>query len=145
MELLQPKEIESASGTFRISKFPATVGREILVRYPLNNLPKIMAYLDSEKEMLLLMSYVEKKCDNNMLIRMDSKVMINQHITGNDEIGAGEELIKLEWAMMQYNFSFLSAGSLRRQWTEFLTALKDSGTQILTLLSDSLSRKRLRR
>ena len=143
MELIKPKEIESASGTFRLSKFPATVGREILVRYPLNNLPKIMAYLDSEKEMLLLMSHVEKKCDNNMFIRMDSKVMINQHITGNDVVGAGEELIKLEWAMMEYNFSFLSAGSLRRQWTEFLTALKDSGTQILTLLSDSLSRKKL--
>lgn len=145
MELIQPKEIESASGTFRISKFPATVGREIIVRYPLNNIPKIMEYLDSEKEMLLLMSYVEKKCDNNMLIRLDSKVMINQHVTGNNEIGAAEELIKLEWAMMQYNFSFLSVGSLRRQWTEFLTALKESGTQILTLLSDSLSRKRLQR
>lgn len=143
MELIQPKEIESASGTFRLSKFPATVGREIIMRYPLNNLPKIMEYLDSEKEMLLLMSYVEKKCDNNMLIRLDSKVMINQHVTGNNEIGAGEELIKLEWAMMQYNFSFLSVGSLRKQWTEFLTALKESGTQILTLLSDSLSRKRL--
>jgi hypothetical protein len=144
MELIKPKEIESASGTFRLSKFPATIGREILVRYPLNNLPKIMEYLDSEKEMLLLMSYVEKKCDNNMLIRLDSKVMINQHVTGNNEIGAGEELIKLEWAMMQYNFSFLSVGSLHKQWTEFLTALKESGTQILTLLSDSLSRKRLR-
>ena len=136
IELIQPKEIESESGTFIISKLPATVGREVLLRYPLNNIPKLMSYLDSEKEMLLLMSYVEKKLENRS-IRLDSKVMIDQHITGG-----GWELLKLEWAMMEYNFSFLDRGGLKSQWKMFLNQLGDSSTKMLTRLLDSLSQRK---
>ena len=136
MELIRPKEFNSESGTFILSKFPATIGREIMFKYPIGNIPKLASYLESEQAMLLLMQHVEKKLPDRNL-RLDSKILINQHIEGG-----GEELIKIEYAVLCYNYSFLPAGGISEIWTKCRTTLEESATKILMNWWDMLSQRK---
>ena len=56
MDLIQPKEIEVSGKIYRISKFPATVGREIVAKYPVSNMPKLGDYKVREEIMTKLMT-----------------------------------------------------------------------------------------
>lgn len=103
MELLQPKEIEINGKTYRISKFPATVGREIIAKYPVSNMPKIGDYQVSEEIMVKLMSFVEVVAGDRS-IRLMTRELINNHVPD------WEALAQLEWEMLQYNCSFLTNG-----------------------------------
>ena len=103
MELLQPKEIEINGKTYRISKFPATVGREIIAKYPVSNMPKIGDYQVSEEIMVKLMSFVEVIAGDRS-IRLMTRELINNHVPD------WEALAQLEWEMLQYNCSFLTDG-----------------------------------
>lgn len=103
MELLQPKEIEINGKTYRISKFPATVGREIIAKYPVSNMPKIGDYQVSEEIMVKLMSFVEVIAGDRS-IRLMTRELINNHVPD------WEDLAQLEWEMLQYNCSFLTNG-----------------------------------
>ncbi len=103
MELLQPKEIEINGKTYRISKFPATVGREIIAKYPVSNMPKIGDYQVSEEIMVKLMSFVEVIAGDRS-IRLMTRELINNHVPD------WEALAQLEWEMLQYNCSFLTNG-----------------------------------
>lgn len=103
MELLQPKEIEINGKTYRISKFPATVGREIIAKYPVSNMPKIGDYQVSEEIMVKLMSFVEVVAGDRS-IRLMTRELINNHVPD------WEALTQLEWEMLQYNCSFLTNG-----------------------------------
>lgn len=99
MELLQPKEIEINGKIYRISKFPATVGREIVAKYPISNMPKLGDYKVSEEIMIKLMSYVEVVLPERS-IRLTTIDLINNHVPG------WEVLARLEWEMLQHNCSF---------------------------------------
>ena len=103
MELLQPQEIEINGKTYRISKFPATVGREIIAKYPVSNMPKIGDYQVSEEIMVKLMSFVEVIAGDRS-IRLMTRELINNHVPD------WEALAQLEWEMLQYNCSFLTDG-----------------------------------
>lgn len=103
MELLQPKEIEINGKTYRISKFPATVGREIIAKYPVSNMPKIGDYQVSEEIMVKLISFVEVIAGDRS-IRLMTRELINNHVPD------WEALAQLEWEMLQYNCSFLTNG-----------------------------------
>ena len=103
MELLQPQEIEINGKTYRISKFPATVGREIIAKYPVSNMPKIGDYQVSEEIMVKLMSFVEVIAGDRS-IRLMTRELINNHVPD------WEALAQLEWEMLQYNCSFLTNG-----------------------------------
>lgn len=103
MELLQPKEIDINGKTYRISKFPATVGREIVAKYPVSNMPKLGDYKVSEEIMLKLMSYVEVVLPERS-IRLSTQELVNNHVPD------WEVLAQLEWEMLSYNCSFLTNG-----------------------------------
>lgn len=89
--------------TFVLSNFPAVEGREILMKYVGASLPKIGDYAEGEKVMLKLMSYVAVKV-NSAEVRLTTKDLINNHC------GAPEDLMKLEYAMMEKNCSFFRDG-----------------------------------
>lgn len=126
MELREPKEYESKhSGTFIISKFPATVGREMMYKYPINNIPRLMDYLDSEAAMVKLMSFVEKKLPERN-IRLENKVLIDQHVN------CATDLVKIEYAVLAYNFDFLPPGGVSALWSSAMEKLEGSTTKILT-------------
>lgn len=104
-EFLEPKEIEIDGCTFVISKFPAVEGREIFAKYASSNIPKVGQYEASEAVMLKMMAYVQRvPADGSEPVRLQTKTLVNNHVP-NWEI-----LAKLEWHMLQYNFSFFRDG-----------------------------------
>lgn len=108
--LIQPKEIvinfEGEELKFNIGKFPATVGREIITQYPINNIPKVGSYLQSEEIMLKLMRFVERVYDDKDPIPLVNKTLIDNHIP------SWEVLIKIEAFVIDYNCSFFELGKV---------------------------------
>lgn len=126
MELLEPieKVFEMPDGktkTFILSKFPAVTGREIITQYPTTAAPKVGDYNTNETLMLKLMTFVAIPIKDREPIRLTSLELINNHIP------SWETLIKIEWAMMQYNSSFLANGKI----FDFLALMQVKGSEFL--------------
>lgn len=115
--LIDPKEVvidyEGEKLKFNISKFPATVGREIISKYPTANVPKIGDYKVSEETMLKLMQYVERVYDDRVQ-ELTSEALVNNHVP------SWEVLTKIEALMIEYNCSFFKNGKV----SDFLNKLK---------------------
>ena len=111
MDLIKPQEVlvKDADGmdhAFIISRLPATVGREVLAKYPTSSLPKIGNYEVSAEAMKLMMKYVAKPQQDGSHIRLMTNALIDNHVPD------GEALIRLEIEMLKYNTSFFGhAGS----------------------------------
>lgn len=125
MELLQPKEIDINGKTYRISKFPATVGREIVAKYPVSNMPKLGDYKVSEEIMLKLMSYVEVVLPDRS-IRLSTQELVNNHVPD------WEVLAQLEWEMLSYNCSFLTNGKSLSFFEKLAHLAEQKISEILT-------------
>lgn len=134
MNLIQPKEIEINGKTYRISKFPATVGREIVAKYPVSNMPKLGDYKVSEEVMIKLMNYVEVVLPERS-IRLSTRELIDNHVPD------WEVLAKLEWEMLQYNCSFLTDGK-SLSFLEKLARLAEQ--KISEILTASLGKSSVR-
>lgn len=103
--MLEPKELEGTP--YILSKFPATVGREIILQYPTSALPKVGDYATNEALMIKIMSYVGVTIEGrDEPLMLKTRALIDNHVTD------AETLMKLEWAMMNHNFSFFGNGSL---------------------------------
>lgn len=103
--MLEPKELEGTP--YVLSKFPATVGREIILQYPTSALPKVGDYNTNEALMLKIMSYVGVVTEaSDVPLMLRTRALIDNHVPD------AETLMKLEWAMLNHNFSFFGNGSL---------------------------------
>lgn len=103
--MIEPIEKEIDGKIYILSKFPAIPGREIITQYPTSAAPKIGDYQINEELMLKLMSYVGiPRGDNLAPLMLTTQSLINNHVPNF------EALIKIEWAMMEYNCSFLADG-----------------------------------
>lgn len=115
--LIEPKEItinyEGEDLKFNIGKFPATVGREIITKYPVSNIPKIGDYAISQEVMFKLMQYVERVYPDRTQ-PLSNEALINNHIP------SWEVLVKLEAETISYNCSFFKNGKV----SDFLTKFK---------------------
>lgn len=113
-DLIKPTEVEikDCDGnvkTFIISRVPAIPMREVMAKYPVSNIPKLGEYQASKDVMKLLMSYVAVRVgegSDERTIRLSNEALINNHITD------GEQLLRVEYAMLQYNTSFFGQGDL---------------------------------
>lgn len=108
--MLQPidKDIPLADGgvkTFVLSKFPAIAGREIITQYPTTGAPKLGEYKQNEALMLKVMAFVGVRQENGTVLRLTTQELINNHVP------EFETLMRLEWAMMEYNCSFFRNGA----------------------------------
>lgn len=134
--MIDPKEItiiyEDEEFKYIISKFPATVGREIITKYPVANLPKIGEYTVSEEIMLKLMCYVERVYEDRTLA-LTNKALVDNHVP-NWEI-----LVKLELAMIEYNCSFFRNG----KGLDFLKRLQSLAVPKIIEMLTALSGKSL--
>lgn len=126
MDLLEPKEVEIDGCQYIIGKFPATVGREIITKYPISNLPKLGDYGISEEIMLKLMSYVERVLPNGEKIRLSTKALVDNHVN------SWETLVKLEAASLEHNCSFFQNGKTSNFFTKLGTLAQQKVTEILT-------------
>lgn len=118
MNLIKPKEVtlkdvDGEEHTFIISRLPATVGREILAKYPVANTPKVGDYGVSSDAMRLMMQYVAKPRDMDEPLCLKTQALIDNHVPD------GQTLIKLEFEMLRYNTDFFGKGGSQ----DFLASL----------------------
>jgi hypothetical protein len=139
-DLLDPvsREIELPNGgtkTFILSKFPAVAGREIVTQYPTSATPKIGNYQLNEELMFKLLNYVAVPLQGDTQIRLSTRSLVDNHVPDF------ETLMKIEWAMMQYNCSFFNNGKM----SGFLELLTEKAQSLilstLTAFSESSSKK----
>lgn len=132
-DLIKPKEIEvqdSDGGvkTFVISKIPAVDARKVLAMYPVANMPKVGDYAVSEEAMFLMMKYVAVQIGEKT-VTMTTRSLVDNHVTD------GEQLVRLELAMLQYNSSFFHQGATS---SFFESIIKKYLPSIIQTLMDSL-------
>jgi hypothetical protein len=107
MPLLEPKQVEIDGKPFVLSKFPATVGREIILQYPVSAMPKVGDYATNEALMMKIMHYVGVPVEGrDDPLQLTTRALVDNNVTN------AEMLMKIEWAMMNHNFAFFSNGSL---------------------------------
>lgn len=138
--MLEPKIHENGpkargGGLFVLSKFPATVGREILMQYPTSALPKLGDYATNEDMMLKIMSYVAVQIDGrDEPLQLSNRALVDNHIVST------EDLMRLEWAMMNFNFAFFGNGSLsgilERVGSQAVNLIQKTLTDLLPVLSE---------
>lgn len=137
--LLQPNtvEIECQDGTtkaFTLSKFPAIAGREIITQYPLTAMPKIGDYKTNEELMLKVLSYVEVPAEGERpAIRLNTRALVDNHVPDY------EALMRLEFAMIEYNCSFFQNGKAATLLQRFVASSQQFLTKTLTDLLPQLS------
>lgn len=134
-DLIKPKEVqikdvEGVEKTFVISRLPAIQSREVLAKYPVANIPKLGEYQVSEDTMKLLLSFVAVVIEGrDEPLRLTTPALINNHVTD------GEQLLRLEFAMLEYNTSFFGKG----ESSGFLAGLiKKHLPLIIQTVTDSL-------
>ncbi|MEY8126603.1 hypothetical protein [Proteus mirabilis] len=133
---IKPKEItvidsDRQQHTFIISRLPATIGREILAKYPLSNAPKIGDYEVSKEAMLKMMAYVAVEKEGQE-IYLKTSTLIDNHVPD------GEALIRLELEMLKYNTSFFGNGGSQNFLQYLLGKLSGSLPSIIKTLMASL-------
>ena len=129
------KSIDGESKEFRISRVPASQGREIFTQYMPTAMPKIGDYKSNEKLMKMLISFVEVKTTDGSWIRLNNDVLLNAHITD------WEMLVKVELEMVKYNTNFFSPEKLSSALNKFNQTLPHRVMSMLSRLSGQLSAK----
>ena len=134
--LIKPKEItvidsDRQQHTFIISRLPATIGREILAKYPLSNAPKIGDYEVSKEAMLKMMAYVAVEKEGQE-IYLKTSTLIDNHVPD------GEALIRLELEMLKYNTSFFGNGGSQNFLQYLFGKISGSLPSIIKTLMASL-------
>lgn len=103
--MLDPQTVNIAGRDYTVTKFPATVGREILLQYPTSAIPKLGDYKTNHALMLRIMSYVGVVVEGR-----DAPLMLTTEALVNNHVPDAETLIRLEWAMITHNFDFFTDG-----------------------------------
>lgn len=139
--MIEPKEIEVAgidgsSKTFIISKVPATVGREIVAKYPTSLTPKIGDYAVNEEIMIKMISHVSAVSADGGHIPLKTKALIDNHCTD------WQMLARLEFAMLEYNTSFFGDGKVSGLLVTLAEKLKPFLIKILTDFSAQSSQSK---
>ena len=106
--MIKPKPItivdmDGGERSYTIHRIPAIAAREIVAQYPVNALPKVGEYATNEAMMLKILSYVTVDLNGNEQ-PLNTRALIDNHVPDF------ETLLKIEWAMMDYNTSFFASG-----------------------------------
>ena len=134
----KPVTIKTKKGedkTFVLSMFPAIAGREIITQYPTTAMPKIGDYKTNEALMMKVMSYVGVDIGGGNVLPLTTADLINNHTQDF------ETLMKLEWAMMEYNCSFFQNGGASTFFEVIARKLQALITQMPINLSQPSSPK----
>ncbi len=135
---IKPEEFKLADADgkeyiYILSNFPAVAGRKIISQYPLTGLPKFGDYVENEKLMIELMSYVAVKMSDGREQRLETQALIDNHVPGP------EMLVKIEMKMMEKNFSFFRDGRSLNFFDSIAQLLTKKITETLTLSLQPLS------
>jgi hypothetical protein len=140
--LLHEKEVaitspDGTTKTYILSKFPATVGREICTQYPIAAIPRLGDYGRNEELMLKMMCYVgiPDAAPGGEALLLRTEQLVNAHIPDF------ETLMKIEMAMMEYNCSFFARGKASNFLEALLAKVQVLLTQTLMDFSQRSSKK----
>jgi hypothetical protein len=136
MPLLDPKEFPLGDKVYVLSKFPATVGREIMMTYVPSGMPKVGDYTTNEALMYKMMKYVGVQIDGR-----DEPLMLTTPQLVDNHVPDGESLMRLEFAMASHNFAFFQNGRLSGILELAAAKATDSLSKILMDLLPVLSQK----
>lgn len=141
--MLKPKQIEvvdidGITRKFTISRFPATIGMEILVKLPISAMPKIGDFetLKLVRDDVFKYVYVETE---GGAIPLSTSALIDNHV------GDAETAIKIMGEMLTHNYSFFSQGKMSLLFDGLGVKIKGIAQSMLTQLSDASSQKNKRR
>ncbi len=124
------QDMDGNDVTVVLSRFPATVGREISIKYPMANLPKLGDYKVSDETMEKLMVYVGIPQESGEPLMLKTRALIDNHIPD------AETLLKIEMAMLEYNFSFFRKGAISDFFNEFVQTITGKIIGMLTPSSE---------
>lgn len=137
-ELIKPKEItikdmDGAEHTYVLSRLPYPDGRRVAAEYPVSNMPKVGNYKQSEEVMRVLFKYIHVAMDGGHTQALSTLALIENHVP---DAPTG---LKLEAAMLAYNFDFFGQGGLSGFLKQFLEKHLPSIMQtVIPLLPPSL-------
>lgn len=137
-ELIQPKEFtlagkDGVERTYVLSILPYPVGRKVAALYPTANMPKVGDYNVSQEVMQDLFKHIAVRRDDADDLRLTTLALISNHVP--DAVTG----LKLEAAMLAYNFDFFGQGGLSKFLATFLETRLPSLIKTLTpLLPPSL-------
>lgn len=139
-ELIKPKEItitdvDGEKCTYIISRLPATVGREVLAKYPLTNMPKLGDYAASTEVMQTMMQYVAVPREMDEPLRLKTQALRDSHIPD------GIAHWKLEAAMLEYNSGFFGSGGRPGLVGYLLSSISEPIMSMLTPFLQQLSQQ----
>lgn len=140
--MIKPKEIsimdiDGDEKTYIITRFPATVGMEILYKLPSSGIPKIGDFGELKEVRNEIFRYIYVKTDNGD-IALSTKALIDNHITD------GETAYKIMGAILSYNYQSLGklmSGGLISSMSEKILNI---ARRLLTELSPQSSAKNKR-
>lgn len=132
-ELIDPVEVQikDSNGTeklFILGKMPATIGREVLAKYPLSSIPKVGDYDTGHAAMLKMMRFVETEDG----IRLTTAALIDNHVPD------GEALLRLEIEMLRHNTSFFGRAGSQTLGAFLLARVREFAPSIMQTLMDFL-------
>lgn len=109
-ETLKTVEVKNSKGEvieskdFYISKFPAVLGREIMMRYSTTLANINDDYARNEEVMRKILKFARVELSDGRRVALETETLINNHCPD------GEMLSALEQAILAYNFSFFRDG-----------------------------------
>lgn len=138
MTLINPEAVaitlpDGTTKEYILSDFPATLGREIIAKYPTSNAPKIGSYDVSEATMLKLMSCVAVEIEGRQEpMCLTTKALVDNHVT------SWETLAKIEMEMLKRNCSFFRDGRALTFFDGIAQLMKSLTIETLTASLPSL-------
>lgn len=109
-EELKTIEVKDGNGNvlekkdFYISKFPAVLGREIMMRYSTTLSELNTNYSANEEIMYKILKFARVELPDGRKVALENKTLIDNHVPD------GEMLSALEQAILAHNFSFFRNG-----------------------------------
>ena len=137
--MLKPKDIkvidmDGVERSFTIGRYPATDGMEILYKLPMSAIPKIGDFDKLKEVRNEIFKFIAVKTENGDLI-LSNKALIDNHT--ND----AETAYKLMKESIEYNYSFFNNGMISGFLDSLTKKIPNTASKILTLFSESLSKK----
>lgn len=137
--MIKPKEItlvdiDGQERTFILSRFPATIGMEILVKLPISSVPKIGDFEALKGVRDEIFKHVYVKTDGGD-IALSTHALIDNHT--ND----AETAIKIIGEMLQHNYSFFQKGTISVFLDSITAKVPGIAQKMLTQLSVALSKQ----
>lgn len=112
-----PKEVEINGKKFILHKFNVRDGRYIMTQYPISAVPKLGEYKTNEELALKILGYVSVNLTGTQTMALSTWDLIDNHVLD------WETQLKLEYAMVEYNFSFLALGGVSTLFDELRAKL----------------------